>query len=75
MKYEQKNGWELIEDIEKNKIFDFCESYKKYLDEGKTERLCVNYTIKLAEKNGFVPFDENKKLVAGDKVYINSNDK
>ena len=75
MKYEQKNGWEIISDAEKNQIFDFCEAYKKYLDNSKTERLCVDYTIELAKHAGFVEFDENKALKNGDKIYINNRGK
>ena len=75
MKYEQKNGWEIIDKAEKKQVFDFCELYKKYLDNGKTERLCVEYTVKLAKDVGFVEYDENKPLNSGDKIYINNRDK
>lgn len=75
MKYEQKNGWEIVDEKEKKQIFELCDSYKKYLDNGKTERLCVNYTISLAKEAGFTEFDENKKLNPGDKIYINNRDK
>lgn len=75
MKYEQKNGWEIISENEKNQVYDFCESYKEYLDNGKTERLCIDYTIELAEKAGFIEYDETKKLSAGDKIYINNRGK
>ena len=75
MKYEQKNGWEIISEDEKNQVYDFCESYKEYLNNGKTERLCVDYTIALAKEAGFAEFNETKKLVAGDKIYINNRGK
>jgi len=75
MRYEQKNGWEIVDDKEKQQIFDLCDSYKKYLDNGKTERACVNYTIELAEKNGFIEFNESKKLNPGDKIYFNNRNK
>lgn len=75
MRYEQKNGWEIVDEKEKKQIFELCDLYKKYLDNGKTERLCVNYTISLAKEAGFTEFDENKKLNPGDKIYINNRDK
>ena len=75
MKYEQKNGWEIISEDEKNQVYDFCELYKEYLNNGKTERLCVDYTISLAKEAGFAEFNETKKLVAGDKIYINNRGK
>ncbi len=75
MKYEQKNGWEIVKETEKKQIFDFCELYKDYLNKGKTERLCVENSIVLAETVGFKEFDENEKLNAGDKIYINNRGK
>lgn len=59
-------------------ITEFCEDYKAYISEGKTERLCVKLSREIAKKNGYRLLDdlikENHKLVAGDKVYaINRN--
>ena len=54
--------------IEKAK--KFCEGYKKFLDEGKTERECVNYAVELLEKNGYRPFSADEKYKPGDKVYL-----
>ena len=53
-----------------NKAQKFCEGYKKFLDEGKTERECVRYAVKLLEKNGYRPFDAEGKYQPGDKVYF-----
>lgn len=47
----------------------FCEEYKKYLDEGKTERECVAASVKMLAKAGYEPFDERKTYCPGDKVY------
>lgn len=69
-----KNGWTEERLQSKAEIFAFSEGYKKFLDEGKTEREVVDVTIALAEKNGFVPCDSKEKLEAGDKVYfVNRN--
>ncbi len=74
MKLEFKNGWNVIDDQEKAKVFDFGEGYKTYLDEGKTERECVNTTVKMAEAAGFKNLNEVESLKAGDKVYaVNKN--
>ncbi len=54
---------------EQKKADEFCEGYKNFLDEGKTERECVEYTIKKAEQLGFTVFDKNKAYAPGDKVY------
>lgn len=49
---------------------EFCEPYKEFLREAKTEREAVNAAVKLAEANGFVPFEVGKRYTAGDKVYL-----
>ena len=54
---------------------DFCEGYKTFLNAAKTERESVNFFVDLAKKEGFVPFDPDKKYSAGDKVYYNNRGK
>ncbi len=54
---------------------DFCEGYKSFLDTGKTERLCVNEAIRLAEEKGFRPYTRGMKLKTGDKIYQNNRGK
>ncbi|MDO5417946.1 MAG: aminopeptidase [Lachnospiraceae bacterium] len=53
-----------------NKAQKFCEGYKKFLDKGKTERECVNYTVTLLEEKGYQPFDAEGHYKTGDKVYF-----
>ena len=53
----------------------FCVGYKRFLDEGKTEREAVRLAVEKAEKAGFVPFDADKEYKAGDKVYLNNRGK
>ncbi len=55
--------------------FAFCEDYKKFLDDAKTEREATEVSVALAEKNGFVPFEKGKEYKAGDKVYFNNRSK
>jgi len=47
----------------------FCEGYKAFLDNCKTEREAAAYVTALAEKEGYVPFDSKATYKAGDKVY------
>ena len=51
----------------------FCDEYKEFLSNCKTERECIDFFSNLAEKNDFINLEtalkENKKLKAGDKVY------
>ncbi len=73
--YKNKNGYDLIKAKEEKEMFAYCEDYKDFLDNGKTERLCVKYCIKLAEEKGFVPYKAGMKLKSGDKVYFNNRGK
>ena len=66
----EKSGAKAME-----KAFKFCEGYKTFLDEAKTEREAVNWAVKAAEAEGFEEFDPDKKYKAGDKVYYNNRGK
>lgn len=67
----RKNGILRAEDDELALADAFCEGYMKFLDDAKTEREAVTASIALAEANGFMPYDPNKKYSAGEKVYRN----
>ena len=54
---------------------EYCKGYKLFLDNGKTERMCVEYCIELATARGFKPYERGMKLKAGDKIYVNNRDK
>ena len=54
---------------------DFCESYKNFLDNAKTEREAVTTTIILAEEEGFKEYKPGMALKAGDKIYYNNRGK
>ena len=53
----------------------YCEGYKAFLDQAKTEREAVKTAVALAESKGFVPFEYGKTYQAGDRVYINNRGK
>lgn len=72
---ENKNGWETTTDAQKSDIFDFCEGYKNFINESKTERLAVKNAVKMAEENGFVDLTAKESLKAGDKVYFINREK
>ncbi|MBR4099328.1 MAG: aminopeptidase [Clostridium sp.] len=67
--YEKKNGYDRISDQEKAVMDAYCEKYKEFLDNGKTERECVATTIALAEASGFRAYTRGMELKPGDKVY------
>lgn len=55
------------------------DNYRKFLDEGKTERECVAQIVNRVEEEGYVELQrlqkEKKQLKAGDKVYAVNMDK
>lgn len=63
----RKSVWDKFDNYED--IMTYNEGYKDFITKGKTERLCVNEAIKLAEKAGFKPLETFKTLKPGDKVY------
>lgn len=71
----RKNGRCLVSSEELNRCNEFCEDYKNFLDNAKTEREAVDTAIELVESKGFVAFDKNKTYNAGDKVYFNNRGK
>lgn len=48
---------------------EFCEGYKAFLDNGKTEREVTAYSEKLLVEAGYKPFVPGEKLEAGAKIY------
>lgn len=58
-----------MNESEIKKADKYCEDYKKFIDHSKTEREAVKTAVKLAEKAGFVPFEQDKKYKAGDRIY------
>ncbi len=73
--YEPKHAMEIVDDAVVKAADDFCEGYKKYLDEAKIERETVDFFVKEAEARGYTEFDRTKKYNAGDKVYYNNRGK
>lgn len=72
--YKRKNVYENISDKEKEEMLALCDEYREFLDEGKTERECVEKAVKMAKLHGFTDINDVNQLKAGDKVYkINRN--
>ena len=70
-----KHGYDRMDPAEMAALEAYCADYRKFLDNSKTERDCVDYTIKLAEGKGFVPYTPGMPLLPGTKVYVNNRDK
>ena len=72
---ERKNVWKSYDAAELEKVEAFSKAYCNYLDNGKTERECVAESVKAAIANGYIDLNDaiaqGKKLVPGDRVYVN----
>ncbi|MBQ7885120.1 MAG: aminopeptidase [Clostridia bacterium] len=70
-----KNVYENYTDAKLKQAYQFCEGYKTFITNAKTEREAIIETVKLAESAGFKNINNIKKLKAGDKVYAINMDK
>ncbi len=71
----EPKGAKALSQEEIKKADDFCEGYKKFLDNSPVEREAVKYTLELAKEQGFTEYDPNATYKAGDKVYYINRDK
>ncbi|MEG2118804.1 MAG: aminopeptidase, partial [Pseudoflavonifractor sp.] len=67
--YNPKNGYDRLTPEDEADMNAYCEDYKQFLDRGKTERECVDESVRLAELHGFKPFSRGMAVAAGDKIY------
>ena len=73
--YKRQNVYALADEQELKAISDYAEGYKRFLDNGKTEREAVKETIEMIEKKGYKPYTLGDKINAGDKLYYNNRGK
>lgn len=73
--YKRQNVYSAADEAERKRIYDYCEEYKKFLDNGKTERETVAETIALAEKSGYKSYKLGDKIKPGDKLYYDNRGK
>lgn len=72
----KKDGaYSRMSDADVKKCDKFCEGYKKFLNEAKTEREAVVFIEREAKASGFEPFDKEKTYKAGDKIYYVNREK
>lgn len=64
------SGWLKIDSNLKEKIFDFCKGYIKFLNVAKTEREASKEIISKLKDCGFKNIDDVETLKNGDKVYM-----
>lgn len=70
---ETKNTWETYDEKQLKEVDAFARDYMDFLDNGKTERECIDTIVNRIEKEGYQELEalikEQKKLQCGDKVY------
>lgn len=70
---EKKNTWETYDEATMAKVDSFIDGYRKFLDEGKTERECIDVIVNTIEDAGYISLEQaikdGKQLAEGDKVY------
>ena len=75
----KKNAWKEYTEEQIKAVMDFNEGYKDFISKGKTERICVDLTVEMAEAKGFRNLNDIVKagetLKAGDKVYVTNMNK
>ena len=74
----KENIWTIYDENQLAELNEISEKYKECLNAGKTERECVELSIRMAEEAGYRNISDvmaaGKELGAGDKVYaVNMN--
>lgn len=73
---ERENAWKNCNKQTVKEVFGFCEGYKKFISECKTERECTRRSIQMAEEHGYRNLKEiiagKETIKAGDKVYADN---
>lgn len=70
---EQKNTWETYSAKQLKEVDAFAREYMDFLDNGKTERECIDRIVNTLEDAGYQELSSliggGKKIKAGDKIY------
>ena len=75
---ERLNAWNKYDEDMKKKVFDFADEYRRFISLCKTERECVEESVRILKASGYKDLKDviaaDEKLKAGDKVYaVNMN--
>ncbi len=70
---EKKNVWETYDAKHLKKLESLNQEYRNFLDNGKTERECIDTIVNIIEKEGYRELEgiikSGEELSTGDKVY------
>ncbi len=73
--YKRRNIYSLADEATLNAIQEYSEGYKRFLDNGKTEREVVSESVKMVEDAGYKAYTLGDKINPGDKLYYNNRGK
>ena len=63
---ERKNAWKEYTEAEISELEKLNESYRKFLDAGKTERECVKQAVAMAEAAGYLDLKSDRGRKTGE---------
>ena len=70
---ERENAWKKYDAKALEELEALSMRYRKFLDNGKTERECADYAVELAKKNGYTALEDavkaGEKLAPGAKLW------
>lgn len=70
---ERKNAWETYDEVQLEKLEKLNREYREFLDNGKTERECIDTIVNTVEAEGYRELESlmesGEPLKEGDKVY------
>ena len=75
LKYEKKDIYTNLDEKDLKSVDKYSKEYIQFISECKTERLCVQRTIKMLEASGFKNIGDLSKLKKGDRVYFINKEK
>ena len=73
--YEKKTVYQRVAPSVVEQAYAYAEDYKRYLDNGKTEREALKASIELAKAKGFSEYRLGDPIHVGDRFYFNNRGK
>ncbi len=71
----QQNGYDRLSPQQLQEMENYCQDYRAFIDNAKTEREAVEYTVKAAQAAGFRPFAPGMRVQPGDRIYRVNRDR
>lgn len=75
LEYKNRSAFESISEDELERSFAYAESYKLFLDNCKTEREAVKYSVTMAKRRGYTEYRLGDDIAVGGKYYYNNRGK